>query len=222
MRVLFVTGGGQATVFALAPLATAVRAAGHQVFMAANHEVMPAITASALPAVPVTESPLRHFISHDRQGRPVDLPLGRPVAEQAEFTGRWFGRMAAESLPLLRDFTARWRPDLVVGGTSTYAAALLARHLGVPYVRLAWDAIDARRVHPGASRELAPNWPCWGWTCFPGPTCSSTSARPGCGPGRRPPPNRCGSCWAICTGCSNPGCTPGASTGASVSPRAAR
>ncbi|MFD8714426.1 nucleotide disphospho-sugar-binding domain-containing protein [Streptomyces anulatus] len=169
MRVLFVTGGGQATVFALAPLATAVRAAGHQVFMAANHEVMPAITASALPAVPVTESPLRHLISHDRQGRPVDLPLGRPVAEQAEFTGRWFGRMAAESLPLLRDFTARWRPDLVVGGTSTYAAPLLARHLDVPYVRLAWDAIDARRVHPGASRELAPELALLGLDVLPGP-----------------------------------------------------
>ncbi|MFG3409172.1 nucleotide disphospho-sugar-binding domain-containing protein [Streptomyces sp. NPDC048142] len=169
MRVLFVTGGGQATVFALAPLATAVRAAGHQVFMAANHEVMPAITASALPAVPVTESSLRHFISHDRQGRPVDLPLGRPVAEQGEFTGRWFARMAAESLPLLRDFTARWRPDLVVGGTSTYAAALLARHLGVPYVRLAWDAIDARHVHPGASRELGPELALLGLDVLPEP-----------------------------------------------------
>ncbi|WP_399931242.1 nucleotide disphospho-sugar-binding domain-containing protein [Streptomyces kanamyceticus] len=169
MRVLFVTGGGQATVFALAPLATAVRAAGHSVFMAANHEVMPAVTESALPAVPVTESPLRRFISHDRQGRPVELPLGRPVAEQGAFTGRWFARMAAESLPALREFTARWRPDLVVGGTTTYAAALLARHLGVPYVRLAWDAIDARHVHPGADRELAPELALLGLAKLPEP-----------------------------------------------------
>ncbi|GAA3798612.1 glycosyltransferase [Streptomyces phyllanthi] len=156
MRTLFVTGGGPATVFALAPLATAARAAGHQVFMAANHEIMPAVTASGLPALPVTEQPLGHFISRDRAGRAVPLPLGRPVAEQGLFTGRWFARMAAASLPPLLRFGERWRPDLVVGGTTTYAAALLARHLAVPYVRATWDAIDARHIHPGADEELAP------------------------------------------------------------------
>ncbi|MFM9593821.1 glycosyltransferase [Streptomyces scabiei] len=156
MRTLFVTGGGPATVFALAPLATAARAAGQQVFMAANHEIMSAVTASGLPALPVTEQPLGHFIARDRAGRDVPMPLGRPVAEQGLFTGRWFARMAAASLPPLLRFCERWRPDLVVGGTTSYAAVLLSRHLGVPCVRATWDAIDARHIHPGADEELAP------------------------------------------------------------------
>ncbi|AJT68457.3 hypothetical protein T261_6855 [Streptomyces lydicus] len=156
MRVLFVTGGGQATVFSLAPLATALRGAGHEIFMAANSDLMSATEAAAIPAVSTTDLPIRHFISQDRQGRPVPPPLDAGVAEQGVFTGRWFGRMAAASLGVLKEFTAAWRPDVVVGGTMTYAAPLLARHLGVPWVRLAWDAIDATHVHPGADEELQP------------------------------------------------------------------
>ncbi|MFB6565867.1 nucleotide disphospho-sugar-binding domain-containing protein [Streptomyces noursei] len=156
MRILFVTGGGPATVFALAPLATAARGAGHEVFMAGNADLLPAITASALPAIPTTDLPVQHFTTQDRAGRPVDSPLGKSLAEQGHFTGRWFGRLAAASLPALRQFGRHRRPDLIVGGTTTYAAALLAAELGVRYVRQAWDAIDAQHIHPGADEELQP------------------------------------------------------------------
>ncbi|MFE7301724.1 glycosyltransferase [Streptomyces sp. NPDC057579] len=156
MKILFITGGGPATVFALAPLATAARGAGHDVFMAGNADLLPAINASALPAISTTDLPIQHFTTQDRTGRPVDSPLGKPLAEQGHFTGRWFGRLAAASLTPLRQFTRHWRPDLIVGGTTTYAAALLAAHLDIPYVRQAWDAIDARHIHPGANEELQP------------------------------------------------------------------
>ncbi|MFF5002841.1 nucleotide disphospho-sugar-binding domain-containing protein [Streptomyces phaeochromogenes] len=154
MRILFVTAGSPATVFALAPLATAARNAGHQVVMAANADMMPHITGSGLAGIPTTHRPIREFITQDREGNPESIPSD-PV-EQALFTGRWFARMGAESLPRMLEFARSWRPDLVVGGTMCYVAPLLAAHLGIPHVRQAWDAIEADGIHPGADTELAP------------------------------------------------------------------
>lgn len=154
MRMLFVAAGSPATVFALAPLATAARNAGHQVVMAANDDMVPVITASGLPGIATTDLPIRHFITTDRAGNPEEIPSD-PV-EQALFTGRWFARMAASSLPRMLEFCRAWRPDLIVGGTMSYVAPLLALHLGVPHVRQAWDAIEADGIHPGADTELRP------------------------------------------------------------------
>ncbi|GLY32459.1 nucleotide disphospho-sugar-binding domain-containing protein [Kineosporia sp. NBRC 101731] len=154
MRILFVAGGGLATAYALAPLATAARNAGHQVVMAANDDVVPAITGSGLPAVSVSSAPITRFIYADRFGDPVDIPTD--PAGQVAFTGEWFARMSAEWLGPLERMARVWKPDVVVGGTMSYAAGLLARRLGVPYVRHAWDAIDASGVDEGAVRELLP------------------------------------------------------------------
>ncbi|MER7670872.1 nucleotide disphospho-sugar-binding domain-containing protein [Kitasatospora sp. NPDC096128] len=154
MRILFVAAGSPATVFALAPLATAARNAGHQVFMAANADMMPVVVEAGLPGLPTTELPIKHFITTDRNGRPEAIPAD-PVG-QALFTGRWFARMAAASLAGMLELTRDWRPDVVVGGTMSYVAPLLAAHLGVPHVRQTWDAIDADGIHPGADAELRP------------------------------------------------------------------
>ncbi|MFF7637028.1 nucleotide disphospho-sugar-binding domain-containing protein [Kitasatospora sp. NPDC008050] len=154
MKILFVAAGSPATVFALAPLATAARNAGHQVFMAANADMMPVVVEAGLPGLPTTELPIRHFITTDRNGDPEAIPAD--PAGQALFTGRWFARMAAASLAGMLELTRHWRPDLVVGGTMSYVAPLLAAHLGVPHVRQAWDAIDADGIHPGADAELRP------------------------------------------------------------------
>lgn len=154
MRVLYIQAGGQSTVFTLAPLATALRNAGHQVVMAGAADTVPAITSMGLPAIRTTSHNISHFIMNDRRGNPVAIP--EEPAEQALFTGRWFGRLAAESLAPVLEFAREWRPDIVVGGTMSYAAPLVARSLGVPWVRQAWDGIDATAVHPGADDELQP------------------------------------------------------------------
>src|SRR5438093_7161676 len=148
MRMLFVAGGSPATVFALSPLATAARGAGHEVVMASTEDMMPTVAAAGLPGFAVTHLPISHFISTDRSVARVEIPRD-PVAE-ALFTGRWFGRMAAASLTAVRELARDWRPDVVVGGTMSYAAPLLAVELGVPYVRHAWDAIEATGIDPGA------------------------------------------------------------------------
>jgi glycosyltransferase len=152
MRMLFVAGGSAATVFALAPLATAARNAGHEVFMAANDDMTSVITSVGLPAISAGPQPISHFIYADRSGQPVEIPAD--PAEQALFTGRWFGRMAAAWRGPLLDLAAAWAPDVVVGGTMAYAAPLLAAQLGIPHVRHAWDIVEATQIDPGADAEL--------------------------------------------------------------------
>ncbi|MFF1920182.1 nucleotide disphospho-sugar-binding domain-containing protein [Streptomyces sp. NPDC058221] len=152
MRILFVAAGSLATAFALAPVATAARNAGHAVIMAANDDVVPAITGVGLPAFSVSSLPLGHFVNTDRAGRPVVIPT--EPEEQIPFTGRWFGRMAAAWLDPLSELARDWRPDVIVGGTMAYAAGLLAARIGVPYVRHAWDAIEATAIDHGAVVEL--------------------------------------------------------------------
>lgn len=154
MRMLFIAAGSPATVFALTPLATAAHNAGHEVVMAAPEGVVPVAVNSGFPAVSLTSVPIPEFITKDRRGNPVSRPTD-PVEEKL-FTGRWFGRLAAACLGPLYELTEDWKPDVVVGGTLCYSAALLAAHLRVPYVRHAWDAKEATGIDPGADEELQP------------------------------------------------------------------
>jgi glycosyltransferase len=178
MNVLFIPGGSPATIFALVPLATALRNAGHDVFMASRDETVPSVTGIGLPAVPVTNLTLFDFIYKDRHGDPVELP-GPDAVEEQLFTGRWFGRMAAASLPALRELADAWRPDVVVGGTNSYAAALLSAHLDIPWVRHAWDATDPTLVDQGAAQELAPELAALGLDRMPPPALCVEITPPG-------------------------------------------
>ncbi|WP_370964517.1 nucleotide disphospho-sugar-binding domain-containing protein [Amycolatopsis sp. cg9] len=156
MRTLFVAAGfSPASVFALAPLATSLRNAGHEVIMAAFDELTPTITAVGLPAVSFeTGETTMSIMTMDRPGGPIHFPTAPD--EEAWFLGAWFGRQAAVGLPGLAAFSRRWRPDVVVGGTLDYTTALLAATLGIPHVRQAWDWLPLDEAHPYADAELAP------------------------------------------------------------------
>lgn len=154
MKILFLGAGSAATIYGLTPLATAARSAGHQVIVAAPQHVLPDIASVGLTPFSVTSTPIPHFRSKDRAGNPVTVPDN--AVEGRLFTGGWFGRLAAASLEPLRQLAKDWRPDLIVGGTLTYAAPLLAHQLGVPYVRQAWDGKDFDGIDPGAEAELQP------------------------------------------------------------------
>ncbi|WP_242911385.1 glycosyltransferase [Actinomadura terrae] len=152
MKILFLAGGSPATVFALVPLATAARNAGHEVMLGVTGETVWAATGVGLPALAVTELTLRDFIYKDRHGEPSVFPAD-PVA-QDRFTGAWSARMGEAGLPVLRELAKVWRPDAVVGGTMAYAAPLLAAELGVPHVRQTWDGNEFAEVDRGAAEEL--------------------------------------------------------------------
>ncbi|MCX5393921.1 nucleotide disphospho-sugar-binding domain-containing protein [Streptomyces sp. NBC_00094] len=182
MRILFVAGPSPATVFGLASLAGAARQAGHQVIVAGTEELVPHITGIGLAGAAVTPRTWESLIRTDRSGQPVPR-MPRGVEPERRHHGGWFGRLAAESLPGLRELAARWRPDVVVGGSMSYAAPLLAAHLGVPYVRQAWDLYDTRGVDPYAAEELRPELDALGLGGLPGPELRVDV----CPPSLRPP-----------------------------------
>ncbi|MEV6346418.1 hypothetical protein [Actinoplanes sp. NPDC051851] len=70
------------------------------------------------------------------------LPLPREPRERMLFGGHGFGRLAAAGRPDLIRLAEGWRPDAVVGGTLSYAAALPAVWRKLPWLRHAWDMVE--------------------------------------------------------------------------------
>lgn len=167
MRVLFVAAGSPATVFALSPLATTLRHAGHEVLMAAPEGVLPAVTGVGLAAAPTISAPAKVFMTTDRNGDPVRKPTD-PAAE-IHYTGEWFGRMAAASVEPLERLARAWRPDVLIWGTLCYAAPIVAARLGIPHIRHSWDGKEAIDIDPGADQELRPELDALGLTRIPDP-----------------------------------------------------
>ncbi|MDA3645734.1 DUF1205 domain-containing protein [Saccharopolyspora indica] len=168
MRILFVPAGSQATIFSFVPLATAARNAGHEVFMSATEDLIPAVVNVGLAGYPVSTLPFNYFIGKDRDGNPIDIP--REPEAQMRAIGGGFARMAAATLGALIDLAEDWRPDLVVGGPISYAAPLLAAHLGIPYAVQAYDINDMNSgSDPGAHEELQPELEKLGLERIPAP-----------------------------------------------------
>ncbi|MDJ1134994.1 glycosyltransferase [Streptomyces iconiensis] len=157
MRVLFnAAGTSPASVFAIAPLATAVRNAGHEILVTSFEEMAPAVESVGLPPAPFVTRETTESIK-DMADRPTGrLVFPPPADEELAYSGGWFARQAAVSLPGLRRLAEDWRPDLVVGGTLAYGPALLAAERGIPHVRQMWDWVDFRTSHPYAEKELRP------------------------------------------------------------------
>ncbi len=122
MKFLFVTTGSSATFYAVAPLATAVRNAGHEIILASHEPWVETVEGIGVPTVCYSPEPIRHFMTTSR-------------SEEMLGVGRGFARMAAAGLGVLLDLAEDWRPDLVIGSSMSYAAGLLATRRKVPYVR---------------------------------------------------------------------------------------
>lgn len=152
MKVIVLAGITPSTFFAHVSLATALRNAGHQVMVtAAADDVIPTIAAAGLPAVPVMEPGLT------REQIFADAGLARvpeDAVEREYMAGRWFALIENRPMDALLAFARDWRPDVVIGGMLAYGAPVLAAHLGVPYVRQAWDIHDPKLFDSGAAYQL--------------------------------------------------------------------
>jgi UDP:flavonoid glycosyltransferase YjiC (YdhE family) len=170
MKFLFITTGSQATFYAVAPLATAARNAGHEVILAAHEPWMETVEAIGVPTVAFTAEPIRHFMKTVRPGKALMFPkeLGD---EEMLGQGRGFARMACAGLDALLALVEDWTPDLVIGSSMSYSAGLLATRLKVPYVRQAeYLAIPITGIDPGAEEELRPELERLGLTELPDPS----------------------------------------------------
>ncbi|MEV6711590.1 glycosyltransferase [Lentzea sp. NPDC051208] len=165
MRILFLAGGSPATVFPLVPLATAARNAGHEVLMAGTEGITSSISGAGLPALSVSPLTMLDFFTNDKHGNSLEWP---PDPEDWKlFIGRGFGRLARASMEPLLDLARSWRPDVVVGGQLAFVAPLLAKRLGVPYVRHTWDSGEPPEADLGAAEELEPEFRELGLDGFP-------------------------------------------------------
>ncbi|WP_407565011.1 glycosyltransferase [Streptomyces sp. 184] len=156
MRILYITTGSQATVYAVAPLLAAARTAGHDVLLAANESLMRFAAAVEIPAVSVTPTPTRYFVMAEPD-KPFDPLAPRDLEEEMLRTGRGYAKLAAVTLDPLLDLADDWAPDLLVGGSMNYVTGPLAAHLKIPYARhVEYLRVPLAAVDPVAERSLAP------------------------------------------------------------------
>ncbi|MEU3723307.1 activator-dependent family glycosyltransferase [Streptomyces sp. NPDC031705] len=168
MRVLFTTYPERTHFLSMAPLAWALRTAGHEVRFASQPKFADVITQAGLTAVPVgRDRDLWQILSRDPDwlGRSDrgGMPLPYDVAERqsdditweylsegyATQIDRWHKSSNVPMVTELVEFARYWKPDLVVWEPLTYAGAIAARAVGAAHVRLLFgtDMYGVARDH---------------------------------------------------------------------------
>lgn len=166
MRILVISGGSRGAVFPLIPLATAARNAGHEVVVGVTENTLPTVASAGLPGISLTPGTMPQFMYQDREGNKAVEP--DDPDEWNLFNGRGMGRLAAASLDALIAFINNWKPDLIIGGSLSYAAPMVAKHFGIPFVRQALNMGEPENIDLGAAAELAPELARLGLDSIPG------------------------------------------------------
>ncbi|ONI76342.1 hypothetical protein ALI144C_37435 [Actinosynnema sp. ALI-1.44] len=153
MRVLFKTFAVPSHVYNLAPLAWALRSAGHEVRVAGHPDITPVIQQAGLTSVAVGE-PLELAARHEDvpfeqtvYGSGYRMAESRPEVLTWDYVRNVF--RVHVSAPLAFDafsddgliagllaVAEDWRPDLVIWDSMCYSAPVVASVLGIPQIRL--------------------------------------------------------------------------------------
>ena len=148
MRILFAFTGGRGHVEPLLPLARAAAAAGHTVAFGGRPSILPAVEELGFethPTEPARKPPERVPL------QPLD-----PEREARAFRDGFVLR-ARERAPGIEALCRDWRPDVVVGEETHYAALLAAEQLGLPFASvlvLAAGTLVTRELIGGAVNEV--------------------------------------------------------------------
>ncbi len=126
MRVLFVTAVLPSHYFIMAPFAWALRAAGHEVYVAAQPELVETVARSGLPVVRVGREAefANRYRSKADKGRHDPKVLFVDLADS----------MADDVV----SFAAEWKPDVVVWEPTTLVGPLVAQVSGALSLRYLW------------------------------------------------------------------------------------
>ncbi|MFC0505781.1 nucleotide disphospho-sugar-binding domain-containing protein [Micromonospora costi] len=155
MRVLVVSAPLVGHVFPMAPLAVALRDAGHDVLVATGGEAM-SVAGSGLAVRDVAPG-----FDFGRIAR--GLLLRHPLVARAELAGTAGTRGAGLLFGALNDrladpvvaLAADWRPDLVLHEPFAVAGAVAAARLGVPAVRQENALFDGRELVRATTARMA-------------------------------------------------------------------
>jgi glycosyltransferase (activator-dependent family) len=180
MRVLFATYPENTHFMAMAPLAWALRTAGHEVRVASQPKFADIITQAGLTAVPVGPNrDLRQIMARDENwfriglnGMPVpydsvDWPADRVTWSYLKDgydiqVPMWHRMCNVPLVPDLVEFARAWQPDLVIWEASTYAGAIAAAACGAAHARILFSVdgfgvarerfLDLNTEQPAAER----------------------------------------------------------------------
>ncbi|MEV4011781.1 activator-dependent family glycosyltransferase [Nonomuraea angiospora] len=166
MRVLFTTYAEKTHFLAMAPLAWALRTAGHEVVFASQRKFAGAINQAGLTAVPVgsDRDPWRLLEAnpgwldgghltvtppYDVAQQPEKATWDHLLAGYREAVTWWHKLINVPMIPDLVEFARHWRPDLVIWEPLTYAGAVAAKTVGAAHARLMWglDVFGVTRDH---------------------------------------------------------------------------
>ncbi|RST05430.1 activator-dependent family glycosyltransferase [Streptomyces sp. WAC07149] len=168
MRVLFTTYPERTHFLSMAPLAWALRTAGHEVRFASQPKFADVITQAGLTAVPVgRDRDLWQILSRDpdwlgrSDGGGMPMPYDVAAREPDDITWeylsegyetqveRWHKSSNVPMVSELVEFARHWKPDLVVWEPLTYAGAIAAQAVGAAHVRLLFgtDMYGVAREH---------------------------------------------------------------------------
>jgi glycosyltransferase (activator-dependent family) len=154
MRVLFTTYPEKTHFMLMAPLAWALRTAGHEVLVAVQPKFVDEVTQAGLTAVPLgsdrdlwqimarfpgwlNDSGVGWPAPYDAvERRPEDITWDDLVAGYQHQIRRWH---KASNVPMMADlveFAGHWRPDVVIWEPTTYAGAVAAQACGAAHGRM--------------------------------------------------------------------------------------
>jgi glycosyltransferase (activator-dependent family) len=166
MRVLFVSYPEKTIFQYFAPMAWALRTAGHDVRVASQPKFAGVITQAGLTAVPLgSDRDMWRLAEHkmqEREASRVGLPepfdvVDEPAKLSWEYllTGyrhqvNWWYKM--KSVPMIADlvdYAEYWRPDLVIWEPTTYAGPIAAKAVGAAHARMLYsvDVFGVTREH---------------------------------------------------------------------------
>jgi glycosyltransferase (activator-dependent family) len=183
MRVLFTTYPEKTHFLAMAPLAWALRTAGHDVRFASQPQFASVITQAGLTAVPIGgDRDLWQLMARDLtwisaglSGIPVPYDAAEWRPEEVTWgylqdgyqlqVSRWHKTSNVPIVADLVEFAMHWRPDLVLWEPATYAGSIAAKACGAAHGRVLFS-LDTfgvtrdhyRRLRPAGAADPLGDW----------------------------------------------------------------
>jgi glycosyltransferase (activator-dependent family) len=155
MRILFLTVPDKSHLYVAAPLASALRTAGHEVCVASQPGLADVITPSGLTGVAVGQPPDVRLTQQMNEAEPEPEPAATPDPAswrkpmQSEYVqddpAAEFEALVTNLYPVMSPdpvfddlvgFARCWQPDLLIWDMLTYAGPVAARACGAAHARL--------------------------------------------------------------------------------------
>lgn len=170
MRVLLTTWAWPSHLYALVPLAWALRTAGDDVVVASEPQLLAEITRTGLPGVAVGNDVdavgmvRGYLLPSDRYPEPDGPPVAgagngngtAPGGGKGPRAMRMFSAHAEAMVDDLVTLARQWRPDLVLFEPTALAGPVAAAAVGVPAVRVLYGTDLMQRARPLLADLLAP------------------------------------------------------------------